>query len=174
MGKREIIGTLQMSVNIAKDAIEALKSTNAIKATYNVKLKVRNAELEAINESTNIQLAGLNKEITKQANQVENLLSENSRLLHSIPHKNPRTYFEIASSEPLKSFEVGDTVHTVESDLGVVYNQAIIKGGISEYPIETKCDNYKQNGKHYQSYALRSLFTTAEMIEMGYEVPDLE
>ena len=174
MGKKEMIETLQMSVSIAKDAIEVLKKALTIKSAESVNLKVRNAELEAINESTNIQLAGLNKEIARQANQIENLLPENSRLLHSIPHKKPRTYFEIASSEPLKPFEVWDTVHTVESDLGVVYNQTITKGGISEYPIETKCGNYKQNGKHYQSYALRSLFTTAEMIEMGYEIPDLE
>ena len=86
----------------------------------------------------------------------------------------PRTYFEIASSDPIKPFEAGEVAHIIHTELGVVYDCDVTIISTNGYPIKVHGESFQPNGKHYVENSFRSLFTTAEMVEMGYEIPDLE
>ena len=189
--KTEIIETLQMSIRIANDAVNSLKMANAIKSSDNVKLKVRNIELTEVNRSieklyddSKIKIGQLNEEIAENQIKYDDLhdlyeqtkedrdTSEKEAVLKEV--NKPRTYFEIASSDPLKLFEVGEVVHIISVD-GLVHNTKVSADTNNElHPLKVDGGVFTKSGRSYYEDVLRCLFTTAEMIEMGYEIPDLE
>ena len=168
--KTEIIEALQISVSIAKDAL-------AIKLADNVRLKVENVGLSVQIDRQAILLESFQNKYDSlldlyEQTKEERYTSENGVILSEV--NKPRTYFEIASSEPICAFNATEAAHYLSVNKGLVMDVHLVDSDNEYYPLKCRTGSFTRGGKYDKNDKLRSLFTTAEMIEMGYEIPDVE